>query len=81
MDFTIIAYALLSGILPALLWLWFWLKEDNLHPEPRSLLIGSFIAGMIVVVFAIFFKNVCTMPTPKFGKRMLFFIPFKYRPN
>jgi RsiW-degrading membrane proteinase PrsW (M82 family) len=57
MDFTIIAYALLSGILPALLWLWFWLKEDNLHPEPRSLLIGSFIAGMIVVVFAIFLEK------------------------
>ncbi len=57
MDFTIIAYAILSGILPALLWLWFWLKEDNLHPEPRSILIGSFVAGMIVVIFAIFLEK------------------------
>ncbi len=57
MDFTTIAYALLSGILPALLWLWFWLKEDNLHPEPRSILIGSFVAGMIVVIFAIFLEK------------------------
>lgn len=47
-----IVYALLAGLLPALLWLWFWLREDNLHPEPRSLIAGSFIAGMIVVVFA-----------------------------
>lgn len=50
----IIVYALLAGILPALLWLWFWLREDNLHPEPRSLVAGSFIAGMIVVVVAAF---------------------------
>ncbi len=57
MDFVTIAYAILSGLLPALLWLWFWLKEDNLHPEPRSLLIGSFIGGMIVVIFAIFIER------------------------
>ena len=57
MDFTTISYALLSGILPALLWLWFWLKEDNLHPEPRSLIIGSFIGGIIVVIFAIFLEK------------------------
>lgn len=49
-----IAIALASGILPALLWLWFWLKEDRLHPEPRGLLSRAFIYGMIVVVVAFF---------------------------
>lgn len=53
MDLTTISYALLSGILPALLWLWFWLKEDNLHPEPKSIIFGSFVAGGIVVLIAI----------------------------
>ena len=48
-----ILYALLAGILPSLLWLWFWLREDNLHPEPRSLITASFIAGMLVVIAAI----------------------------
>lgn len=48
-----LAYALLAGIIPALIWLWFWLREDNLHPEPRSLIAGSFLAGMVVVVVAI----------------------------
>lgn len=52
-----IAYALLAGILPAVLWLLFWLREDNLHPEPRSLLFGSFIAGMIVVLVAVVFEK------------------------
>lgn len=57
MDLTTIVYALLSGILPALLWLWFWLKEDNLHPEPRSLIALSFIGGAVVVVLAIILEK------------------------
>jgi RsiW-degrading membrane proteinase PrsW (M82 family) len=48
-----VIYALLAGILPALLWLWFWLREDNLHPEPRTLVAVTFLGGMIVVVVAI----------------------------
>jgi protease PrsW len=44
--------ALVIGILPALLWLWFWLKED-LHPEPRNLIIASFFVGMLAVPLAI----------------------------
>jgi len=46
-------YALLGGILPVLLWLWFWLKEDARRPEPRGLIILSFIAGMVIIVIAI----------------------------
>ncbi len=48
-----IVYALLAGLLPTLLWLYFWLREDNLHPEPRSLITMSFIGGMLVVIVAI----------------------------
>lgn len=57
MHTTNIIYALLAGVLPALLWLWFWLKEDNLHPEPRFLVALSFIGGMAVVVLAIFLEK------------------------
>ncbi len=53
----ILVYALLAGILPAILWLWFWLKEDNLHPEPRTLIATSFIGGMIVVVVAVILEK------------------------
>lgn len=35
----------LGGILPALFWLWFWLKEDRLHPEPKRIIFGTFLAG------------------------------------
>lgn len=41
--------ALTGGLLPALFWLWFWLREDRAHPEPKALIISSFIAGMLVV--------------------------------
>lgn len=44
--------ALLGGILPATLWLWFWLKEDTLHQEPRGLVILSFLAGMLATALA-----------------------------
>jgi RsiW-degrading membrane proteinase PrsW (M82 family) len=43
-------YALLGGVFPALLWLWFWLKEDSNNPEPRGLLILSFFSGMAAVM-------------------------------
>lgn len=50
-------YALLIGVLPALFWLWFWLREDNLHPEPRSLLSILFLCGMIAVIVAVIFEK------------------------
>ncbi|MDO8430514.1 MAG: PrsW family glutamic-type intramembrane protease [Candidatus Taylorbacteria bacterium] len=53
----IILYALLAGVLPALLWLWFWLREDNLHPEPRSLITKSFLGGMVAVALAVIFEK------------------------
>jgi len=38
-----------GSFLPALFWLWFWLKEDKKKPEPSGLLALTFIAGTITV--------------------------------
>ncbi len=46
-------FALLGGVFPALLWLFFWLREDKKHPEPRALLIGTFLAGVATVLLAL----------------------------
>jgi len=54
MTLTTFLSALLIGLIPSLIWLFFWLREDNLHPEPRILLISTFLGGMIVVILAIF---------------------------
>ncbi|MFC1733189.1 PrsW family intramembrane metalloprotease [candidate division KSB1 bacterium] len=48
-----IIYALLGGLIPALLWLWFWRMEDRLHPEPRRLILLAFIMGALTIPFVI----------------------------
>jgi RsiW-degrading membrane proteinase PrsW (M82 family) len=52
-DITSILAAIAGGILPALAWLWFWLREDAKHPEPRRLIALAFFAGMCSVAIAI----------------------------
>ncbi|MEA1929659.1 MAG: PrsW family glutamic-type intramembrane protease [Patescibacteria group bacterium] len=42
--------AAILGLLPALIWLWFWLKEDRRHPEPRGLLALVFVVGAVAVI-------------------------------
>jgi RsiW-degrading membrane proteinase PrsW (M82 family) len=54
---TTFAIAFLAGVIPALFWLWFWLREDKAHPEPKPLLISAFIAGMLVVVPVLFLQQ------------------------
>ena len=41
--------ALLGGILPALLWLTFWLLEDRCQPEPKRYILLCFILGAVSV--------------------------------
>jgi len=38
-----------GGLFPALVWLWFWLREDSAHPEPKRLIALAFFAGSIAV--------------------------------
>lgn len=48
-----IALAILAGFFPALAWLWFWLREDSEHPEPRRLIALAFFGGMVMVAVVI----------------------------
>ncbi|HEY0220748.1 MAG TPA: PrsW family glutamic-type intramembrane protease [Candidatus Paceibacterota bacterium] len=57
MEFSFIKHypfilSFLLGLIPALLWLWFWLKEDR-HPEPIKNLTLSFLGGMLAVLFVL----------------------------
>jgi len=47
-----IYFCLIGGILPALLWLFFWLHEDKQRPEPRGLIMATFVGGMLMVPVA-----------------------------
>ncbi len=48
-----LAIAIAGGILPSLVWLWFWLKQDREAPEPTGLIALSFFAGMAIVYFVL----------------------------
>lgn len=41
--------AFLGGVLPAMLWLAFWLFEDRCEPEPKRYIFLTFLAGMLSV--------------------------------
>ena len=55
-------YSLVGGIIPAIVWLLFWLQEDKLRPEPRGILLWTFICGMIAVPLVIPFQKWTYMP-------------------
>jgi protease PrsW len=42
--------AFLGGVLPALVWLAFWLFEDRCEPEPKRYIFFTFVAGMAAVL-------------------------------
>lgn len=83
-DFpTQLLYAFLGGLLPALIWLWFWLRED-LHPEPKRLLLKAFTAGAIAIPFVLLAEAAisCVVtylfsPTASFGFCASSFTPFR----
>jgi RsiW-degrading membrane proteinase PrsW (M82 family) len=52
-DPKILGLAFIGGILPSLLWLWFWLKEEKKKPEPTEILSMVFIVGMFAVIFVL----------------------------
>ncbi|MDR3547620.1 MAG: PrsW family glutamic-type intramembrane protease [Candidatus Pacebacteria bacterium] len=48
-SMSAIGYAVLGGVAPALVWLFFLLREDARCPEPRTLIFLAFLGGMITV--------------------------------
>ncbi len=57
-DPKILGLAFLGGIIPSLVWLWFWLREDEEHPEPKGLVAIIFTIGMLSVI--------CVLPIQRF---------------
>lgn len=53
MDLSVVVYAAIGGILPALVWVWFWNKEDAKRPEPKQLIVAAFLVGMVSVAAVI----------------------------
>ncbi len=52
-DPATLLFALVSGTLPAVIWLWYWIKEDDIKKPPLGLVALTFITGMIMVVLVV----------------------------
>ena len=55
-ETNVLIVSLLGGVVPAFFWLWFWLREDRLRPEPKSALLSAFLGGIVAVLLALFFE-------------------------
>jgi RsiW-degrading membrane proteinase PrsW (M82 family) len=56
-SITTIIFAILGGALPTLGWLYFWLREDKIRPEPKFLIFLTFIAGGIAVLISLYLEK------------------------
>lgn len=56
-SYSLIGYAFMGGLLPACVWLYFLLKEDERCPEPRPLILIAFLSGALAVAFALPFEH------------------------
>ncbi|MFA6407590.1 MAG: PrsW family glutamic-type intramembrane protease [Candidatus Paceibacterota bacterium] len=74
MEITPILFSLVGALLPAFLWLFFFLKEDT-HPEPRARLVKTFFFGALMsvpaLVLQVFFEN-------SFGGRAVSFVALTF---
>lgn len=50
-------YALIGGLFPALIWLWFWMHESHEHHESKYTLWLTFICGMCAVLLVYPFQK------------------------
>lgn len=48
--------AFLGGLVPALVWVFFWLRESWKNPEPRALIFLAFLSGMLGVFLVLPFQ-------------------------
>ncbi|MCK4386693.1 MAG: PrsW family intramembrane metalloprotease [Candidatus Pacebacteria bacterium] len=76
MSNQIIFYALLGGIIPTIIWLWFWLKEDSLRPEPTKYLFLSFIFGMIAAALVLPVEEIISKILPGTGLAVIVALSF-----
>lgn len=58
---TTLLVAFLGGLLPALLWLAFWLFEDRCEPEPKLYIFFAFVLGMVAVAPVLFVERLAVV--------------------
>ncbi len=67
--FIVLGFAL--GLLPSVIWLLFYLPED-VHPEPKRLVVKVFFWGMLAALPAIFLEGITKIFKGGFGPSLIF---------
>lgn len=65
-----VVLALVFGLLPGFAWLVFYMTEED-HPEPKRLIVLTFLAGIAFGFFAIIIENWWTDATSSLGVQIL----------
>lgn len=55
---TTIFLSFLAGFIPALIWLFYFLREDKKNPEPTHRILNTFVYGMVTVPIALVFQQI-----------------------
>jgi RsiW-degrading membrane proteinase PrsW (M82 family) len=72
MAFNAFMYSLAAGLLPSLLWLFFFIHEDSAHKRHRVIVFGCFLGGMIAVILAIPIEQYFSVLFPDLSARVFF---------
>ncbi len=60
-----IVYAFLAALLPSMVWLYFWTREDIKNPEPKIMIAIAFIGGIVAVFISLFLEKMVFNIDPK----------------
>ncbi len=52
-DPNTLTLALIAGVLPAVLWIFFWIRENRERPRRAGILFSAFLAGVFMVILAL----------------------------
>lgn len=64
LSYETLFFAFLGGIMPAMVWLYFLLKEDRRCPEPRPMIALAVIAGMLSVALVLPLERFAVLTLP-----------------
>lgn len=69
---------LIIGLLPSFVWVYFFIREDEAHPEPKRLLLYAFLAGAASTFFVIGPQTALNDILEEFGIRQYSFASFMF---
>lgn len=50
-------FAAIGGFIPAVIWLIFWHKQDSVAPEPKHMIVLTFLGGTLAVLISLFLEK------------------------